>query len=232
MQNDFLYLVGYDYKREYNCENNGCNEEGICRCSYIVDARIESIDIIRLTEHFYSEIIDTDPKKTKRNKNLNSILYGVDIDEYCINRILTINKLWDKDIYDISISGGYYGEEIETISILDSTLRKVEHDIEEIIDIDDPSDKIKFLLQLEYGYLIENIENKKLSFIEIDKSEIDFRNSEHSINQIKNKNLNFYKYYPYLHGVVRKKLGMYKIIDGHHRIYSAGNVLRVATFDE
>ena len=79
---------------------------------------------------------------------------------------------------------------------------------------------------------MENIENKKFSFIEINKSEIDFRNSEHSINQIKNKKLNFYKYYPYLHGVVRKKSGMYKIIDGHHRIYSAGNILRVATFDE
>lgn len=232
MQNEFLYLVDYDYNRDYNCENNGCSEEGICRCSSIVDAHIKSIDMIRLTEHFYSEIIDTDEKRTKRNKKLNSILYGIDIDEYCINRILTINKLWDKSIYDISICGGYYGQEIENIAIDDSLLRKIEHDIEEVISFDDPSDRIKLLLELEYGYLIENIRNKKFEFIEIDKSEIDFRNSEHSISQVKKKDLKFYKNYPYLHGIVKKKSGMYRIIDGHHRIYSAGNVLRVATFDE
>lgn len=229
--NDFQYLVRYDYNTNYSCEEYDCRDEGICRCSKISNAKVEEIDLISITNHLYGKLIDTDLKSSNRNKKLNNILYGFDIDEYCFNRILTINKLWDTEIYEINICRGYYGQEVESITIQDSILRKIENQFEEVLNFDSLSDKIRYILTLENGYLLESIKDVNFVFGEISNSDINIKNSDHHIKSISKKK--FYEHYPYLHGILKEKSGKYKIIDGHHRILSTKDkILRVAFYSE
>lgn len=229
--NDFQYLVKYDYNTNYSCLEYGCRDEGICRCSKISNAKVEEIDLISITNHLYDKLIDI--KSSRRNKRLNNILYGCDIDEYCLNRILTINKLWDKEIYEINICRGYYGQEVESITMQDSILRKIENEFEEVFLLDSLSDKIRYILTLENGYLLDIIKNVDFVFAEINKSDINIKNSDNYIKSIIKNKFHFYEDYPYLHGVLKEKSGKYKIIDGHHRILSSKDkILRVAFYSE
>ena len=71
---DFLYNgIEIDYRREYNCENSGCNDENICRCSYITDKSVESIDMTSIVNQIYSILFD-ESLSSKRNIILDKLL--------------------------------------------------------------------------------------------------------------------------------------------------------------
>lgn len=225
MKNSFLYVVDYDYNTRYSCHESGCDKEGICRCSEIYNERITNIDLVSLTEHFYSNIVDTKSKAGKRNQKLNKLFYGGDeIDKYCINRILTIYKVWDKNLWYINTCGGYYGEEIDSIILKEDLFQKIIEEIDIILLSESISEKVKYIIQLEYGEVLDNLKNQEFEIIEISGVDIDFNltNPNH-LKLVKEKNLDFYKDFPYICGIVKKVENKFKIIDGYHRLFTNKN---------
>ena len=220
MRNSFQYVVDYDYDVRYSCRESGCNDEGICRCSEIYNERITNIDLISLTEHFYQNLIDVSSKSGKRNQKLNQIFFNdKDIDKYFINRILTINKLYNKDIWEIDFGPSYYGDEINDIFMRSQLFDKVIEECEMVIWFDSLSDKVKYILELEYGKVLDSLKNSDFKIDEIFKEEIDFENSNQKhLELINKKDLSYYEDFPYICGIVKKVENKYKIIDGHHRL--------------
>lgn len=218
---NFYYSgVEIEYDRETSCEESGCDT--ICRCSRIVDSKIESIDINSIIESIYYEYFDKS-EQTKRDLKLNSILNGIDktIDLYTIDKILRINRIWDKENWEINISNSYYGEEVDSITLWKSVAEKIENQLDEALFIDDLSKRTEYLLNLEYGYILPELIGKNYKLETIKKEDIIFGSDGH-YRKIQTEDLEHYsdKNYSNIRGVVSQKDDKYKLIDGYHRCFS------------
>lgn len=216
--------VNYNYSTSRDCERSGyC--DSICRCCKIVDITIESVNLSDLTEEIYSQLEPSNKKSRKRNSKLSNLLYGGDtVDKYCIHRILTAHKAWNEECWNVGVENGYYGEEIGEINIDVGLITKISNDVSKMYSLETLSDKIKYVVNLEYGYLNNTIDNAEFELIAIFKNDIDFKKlNQNHIKDIKSKDTSYYNdenyYYP--KGIVKRSGNMYKIVDGFHRILTS-----------
>lgn len=228
---NFYYSgVECDYNSYTDCENHGCDEEGICRCSKIENQCISNVDVSEITKEIYKEYFDNS-ESTKRNYTINKILFGTDkeIDIYTIDRILRKYKIWDENNWEIDICGSYYGEEIESVIIEESICKKIQNEIAKAFSIDELTKRVEYLLILEYGSILPSLENCSYEIVEVDKKDIVFGNRNHH-DKVGKKTLDHYsdKEYKGIRGVVLEKDGVIKLIDGYHRIHStSGHKVKV-----
>jgi hypothetical protein len=231
VDNDFKgYGLKYDYNTQSNCDESGCGDEYICRCSTIENARVEDVDVKIIVDKIYALYFDNS-KSTKRHNTINSILYGMgkEIDIYTIDRIVRAHKIWKSDNWDISIEGGYYGEELGDIKIIESLAKRIERDLDLAFDIDDLDKRIEFILNIEYGYILPELVNSKYEIVNIKKSDIIFGSDGH-YRKIQMENLEHYsnKNYSGIRGIVKEKDGKFRLIDGYHRVYKFdGDLIKV-----
>ena len=221
------YAPQYDYNTEYSCEESGCHEEGICRCSRIVDAHVESVDLTYLTTEIYEQLIPSDKKSKKRDTKLSELLYGGEIvDKYCIYRILSINKVWNTDLWEVNTSGGYYGDEVDGVTLEIATLSKVSTQCSKIFELTTLKDKLLYVIELEYGFVLDDLKGCDFELITIYKNHIDFKKlNQNHIKNVKMEDLSHYweQNYDLPRGIVRGDIDNYKIVDGYHRIIAASD---------
>ena len=226
LSNSFEYNgVTYDYDTRYSCEESGCDDDGICRCGRIENARVTSVNIHDIVNSIYSQLVDTNSKAGKRNQKLDDFFYGgSEVDKYCIDRILRHYKIWDLGLWDVNSSGGYYGDEIDGVQLSTIVFNQISKDCYDLLQLDTLSDKLKLVLTLEYGYLLDDLKDVDFELIEINKNEIDFKklNQKH-INRVKSENIDYYKSFNYIlpRGIVKRSGSLYTIVDGFHRIISS-----------
>lgn len=227
VENEFRYCVDTNHYGSYSCEESGCNDEGICRCYMIEEVNINSIDITNLTQNIFDQL-NTDESQHKRDKKITSLIYDYDsdiINKYCIHRILTHRKVWDVDNWESEITGGYYGQEVGGIFIKKEIFNDITKEIENIYQLDTLEEKINYVLKLEYGFILDKIQGKKYEVIEIDKSTLEFGQSNHHKNVL-HKKLDYYsdsKYYlntdiTQIRGVAYWQSGKWRVVDGYHRL--------------
>ena len=227
------YAPQYDYKTEYYCKESGCHEEGICRCGRIVDAHVESVDLTCLTTEIYDQLIPSDKKSKKRDTKLSELLYGGEIvDKYCIYRILSINKVWNTDLWEVNTSGGYYGDEIDSVTLDIVTLSKVSTQCSKIFEFTTLRDKLLYVIELEYGFILDELKDCDFELIKIYKNHIDFKKlNQNHIKNVKMEDLDHYSIdnYDLPRGIVRGDstgwvpMDNYKIVDGYHRIIASSD---------
>jgi hypothetical protein len=226
LRNDFKYSVSYDYDTEYSCEESGCVEEGICRCGYITNTYLYNVDISDITSNIYSDIFDNSIS-TKRHNAINS-LWGIttEIDKYTIDRILRINKVWKPEFWEINVGGGYYGQEIDEVVIIEDMIQKLNIQLESAFEIDNLTQRIEYLLELENGFILDELKDKRYSVSVIDIDDITFSNPEHR-KRVLIEELEHYsdKNYKGIRGIVKKDGNKFKLIDGYHRLSKTENKL-------
>jgi hypothetical protein len=205
LRNDFKHMVSYDYDIEYSCEESGCIEERICRCGYITNTYIKSVDVSSIVTNIYSEIFDNSIS-TKRHNAINS-LWGIskDIEKYTIDRILRINKIWKPEFWDINVGGGYYGQEIDEVVLIEDMVLKLNSQLEKVFEIDNLTKRIEYLLELENGFILDDIKDKKYVVSVIDIDDVIFSNTEHK-NRVLIEELEHYsdKNYTGIRAIVKK----------------------------
>lgn len=226
LHNDFKYSVSYDYDTEYSCEESGCVEEGICRCGYITNTYLTKVDVSGVSANIYSEIFDNSIS-TKRNNTINS-LWGIteEVEKYTIDRILRINKIWKPKFWEINVTGGYYGQEIEDVVLVENMVQKLNNQLEKAFEIDSLTERIEYLLELENGFILDELKDKSYVVSVIDRNDVIFTNPEHH-NRVIIEELEHYsdKNYTGIRGIVKKDGNKFKIIDGYHRISKTENKL-------
>lgn len=223
IENNFRYCVNFNHKGSYSCDESGCNDEGICRCYKIDIILIESVNITSITEKIFDKLFNNDIQH-KREKDITSIIYDYDIDilnKYCINRILVCNKVWDPKNWQAERCGGYYGDEVGDVLISNKTFKKVVSDIKNILDLDSLEDKVNYILNLEYGFILDKIKNKKYSVKSIDIEDIDFSQSDH-LKKVLTKKMDYYSDKNYIRdnirGVAYWNGNKWSLVDGYHRL--------------
>ena len=226
LRNDFKYMVSYDYDTIYSCEESGCNEEGICRCGHITNTYLNKVDVSAIVTNIYSEIFDNSIS-TKRNNVINS-LWGIssEIQKYTIDRILRVNKIWKPEFWNINVSGGYYGQEIDEVILIEDMVLKINSQLEMAFQIDNLSERVEYLLTLENGFILDDIKDKKYHISVIDIDDIIFSNTEHK-RKVVIEELEHYsdRNYSGIRGIVKKDGIKWKLIDGYHRLSKTENKL-------
>jgi hypothetical protein len=226
LRNDFKYMVSYDYDTIYSCEESGCNEEGICRCGHITNTYLNKVDVSAIVTNIYSEIFDNSIS-TKRHNAINS-LWGIseEIQKYTIDRILRVNKIWKPQFWNINVSGGYYGQEIDEVVLIEDMVLKINSQLERAFQIDNLTERIEYLLTIENGFILEDIKNGKYNISVIDIDDIIFSNTEHK-RKVVIEELEHYsdRNYKGIRGIVKKDGLKFKLIDGYHRLSKTENKL-------
>jgi hypothetical protein len=208
-------VIDIDYSRKYNCKINGCRD--ICRCSIIIDIKFKYINVNKIIEIIYNKYFDNSIL-SKRDSKLSEILWNIsdEINFYTIDRICRFFKIWEN--IEVIKKPGYYGEEIDSVKIKNS------HKLEELINIglsiNDLNKRIEYLLVLEYGYLLPELEKRDWELSEININDIIIRNEYH-LNKVLQKDLEHYSNINYnnIKGIIiLTENNKWKLIDGYHRI--------------
>jgi len=213
------YVIDVDYHRSYPAGRCTC-ENDYCRCM-VIDEDDVRINTNSINAQTLLDLFIENKTQYKREKKINETLEGSDINLYAIGRIIAINKLYDRNSYNVNISGGYYGEELDSVKIYSSIANKVQEEIKFILQMDTIKEKIEYLLCLEYDHLLDDLYGKNWKVIEVDKSEINIPNIQHYKNV---PMLDFYSDSNYndIRCIIREtgvKVGKkYKLTDGYHRL--------------
>jgi hypothetical protein len=180
----------------YNDDNSDCDCEDICRCSRIVNEQVESVDLNEIVQN----LCEKDPVIIK----------------YCVDRILRIFKAYNPENYDISIEGGYYGQEIGKVTLTNEAAKLIDCAFDNLLALNTDKEKLLFVLGLEYAFITSLLRRGKFEVKEISLKEI----SEKS-NKLVIKKVEKYDLIPDIPiGIVTQRNNEYIIIDGHHRIIS------------
>ena len=188
------WIVDYDYDRTA-CH---CNDS-YCRCTEIINAHVQKVDIKRVIKEL-----------SNRYDRSNSL-----IDVYCFDRICYALKIYCEDLYEVEVGGGYYGEEVYGVYF--DNEEKFYNAYNELLALNTDIEKIKYCLRLEYGYLIDCVENaSSVNIITVSPNEIYTPQMEYFRRVDKNV-IDEYKdrYLPI--AVCIKDGDKYKLVDGYHR---------------
>ena len=201
---DFQYDCKVDYDEDFPCQNGSdCCDGDYCRCGVIENARVKSIpDVLNL---LFSE--------------------EAEIDRYCIDRILAISKIWNKELWDVDVCGGYYGQEIYSVKFRHSS--EVDEHIASVLSLGDIKSKIEYILKLEYSFLLDSVKDKQWEFRDIRWSQLSFGNDSY---RHKLDDSPYYDDYQLAKGICIQSTSddaKYKLIDGYHRLSKYQSFVRV-----
>ena len=132
------YDVDYDYIRS-ECTCDAYERHDYCRCTTIERAWVESINVKLIIKKLYTKYCQEQSE----------------INEYCFDRICSAFKIYDKDYYEVESCGGYYGEEIGGVYFENE--EKIVEAFNELIELETDLNKIKYVLKLEYSYLLDRL---------------------------------------------------------------------------
>lgn len=202
------------------CEcNDYCYREGVCRSYQITNIQIQSVDVLAIANFIWNKSNDTKSKAFHRQDKIRMLFDGVDkrIDVYCLERILTINKIWEIINWDWYHSNGYYGHEIDKIVINSEIAELINQQVNDCNNLTKLKDKMEYLLKLEYGYILDSLQNCNYQIEEVEKDSIFFPQKAH-YEKVKNKNN--YKNRPKdnIMGLCLFQDGSYRVIDGYNRL--------------
>ena len=209
------YYSDGDSDDYYSANSGRC--DGICRCGQIENARVTEVDINYLTKYLCG-LTDRD---IKDNNEL--------IDQYCVDRVLRINSLYMSGSWEITVCGGYYGDEIESTRMEDSTRKSIITALHGIAHFRTNSEKIKKVLEYEYGFVLPQLIPLSEAYIEtVDINDLMFGNKEYA-KKIKKPDIELYDSYDLPRAICTTEAGVkpgqskYRVIDGYHRVLSAKN---------
>lgn len=188
---DVAYENGTD-----DCE---CGDD-YCRCSTIVNARVEDVPCDRLAEEIA-------PK---------SLLV-----KYCVERILQHFKpLHDSSNWDIKVEGGYYGEELGEVKLNPEVADSLSRLLLSLNDASD-NDIVETALQVEYGFVLSSLRDKTWTVERVLLSNVDLGNKNHA-EDLDEKRVTSYRLNKKIVSALVLKIGdKYRVIDGYHRITAA-----------
>lgn len=192
------YIVDYDYKRSA-CTCNAYERDDYCRCTTIEHAWVSSVNVESVIDKFYAKYC-SEPSE---------------INEYCFDRICVAFRIYDKEYYELETCGGYYGEEIDGVYFVDE--EKLVKAFNEVLNLSNAIEKIKYCLELEYNYLIDRVANTTSAKIAIiDTEDIVLPQTEYFVKLNKSV-IEDYKNRKLPIAVCIERDDKYVLVDGYHR---------------
>ena len=195
--------LDYDYESGYSCQYECDNH---CHHRIITQTKVKSI-----SSSFISELLND-----KAFTHHKPALELSEIEEYCVDRFFRSAGMLDSDNWKVNVSSGYYGEEVSGCTIELDFSSKLE-DLFKLSDLD----KIKFVLQEEYGHTIDLVESKtSFEIINVAVSEVEFGNQNH-LRKLNKRAVTEYLKHSGIMCICHRVNGKLHILDGYHRMAAA-----------
>lgn len=206
---DFNYYLSYACCRECDTNNHyrNCENSGICRNKIISNFSIKKIID---SSSLFKDMID--------KIYLRNVKSDVSFFEYALDRLFAnFSKKRDlNEIFIANIGKRYYGEEILDIKIFSIDII----DILSIINNLNNTELINFVLENEYGYLLNELKNCYYTEDIIDINKVKISNPVY-YNSLDSNIVYGYKDYKNFISIIDKN---YRIIDGYHRFAAASQI--------
>jgi hypothetical protein len=221
---DFQFTgVTLDTRWSYSCKESGCDDEGICRCGTVDYKRVSNVNMTRVIERIIEMTFGTMDKQKKRESRINELLGLPDMEilHYATERICRSHKIWSPEKWNIDVSAGYYGEEVEGVCIVEETARIIIDDIVRICQLQNVEDIVEALMLLEYGSVHQDLLDCTYEDTVVELDKIKFGAIQH-LKNVRKKNTEHYsdERYKGIRGVVVPCGDGYRAIDGYHRMNS------------
>lgn len=161
----------------------------------IIDYNIKSVDILALVDVI-----------TNENNKFRDELFV-----YCVDRILRSMQIYETTKWSLDYGHYYYGDQVFGAEV--DNPQTID---EAVLACWLSQDRVEYILDKEYGYLLDDAQNCVWEVVEVPKKDI-YRNSQH---YKKISHVDYYEDYPYYVGVALEKNGRIELIDGYHRLTS------------
>lgn len=190
------YMLRYDYDDVQSRWHYEECANDYCRCSTIENIKIESVDL----GYLYKEVLRV-IRKEYEDISLQHL--------YCIERLFSIHNVYDVSCWELSVKGGYYGEEINGAEF--SNEDKLIADIYKVLSLD-TDDAIRYILEAEYGYVLPVLKDKTFSVYSLNLNEVHIPNDRYlavvSSEAFAGSEVK---------GLLLAEHDKFKLIDGYHR---------------
>lgn len=199
--------VEYDYDTKRDCERHGGEDVcRICRCGRIVNPHVTFVNV---NPGLFSIEVPVTTKHTPPKIRYKPYKPTI-IEQYCLDRLLRIHRVYDVSLYNVHIVPGYYGEEVGDITFNDE--RVLVTDVERLLGLQTDIDKIKFVLKQEYTYVLESLVGATAVAVEHLHPRDLLKNDEYAL-RLKRAPSSYHMCKGLPVGVVHNK----RLIDGYHR---------------
>jgi len=211
---DWQYVVDVDYDTDHDCHAGGCTEEGICRCGRITNARIEGLSHKAAIQPIINALIDA----------------HTDLQAYCIDRVVRshLNTL-DDFAWEINIGRGYYGQEIDSVSLEETD--SIINVVRDLLKLETDKERIFHALKAEYGRVLPKLEGlDSWTIEELPLKKVLLPQREYQ-KKLSTQQIKMYETWWLPRGLVLAENNGYRVIDGYHRTQSAiDQKLKTASF--
>ena len=208
LRKDLQHYLDIDCSYSYHCFENGCDEEGICRC-VTLEAKIKEVP----------DVVDYMTKKVIQKTKWFKSKVNPEIMEYCLNRLFKHSNLNNPEYYDVIVRSGYYGEEIESVTFIPEGLTD---EVCRIIEAESSKSAIEYILFQEYGFILPQFADfKSCKVITVPIKNLVAPTTPH-LQALEKETIKEYLEMDYdlPIGIYRKTNKKYEVIDGYHRYYA------------
>lgn len=222
---DFCYMLDIDYeKSDYGPRYGQCQcGDDYCRCQVYHSVSVEEITHDTYLGLVYKIFLSIMGQKYKKYKYANVKFSNLSEREkflyYGFERLCSYYKLYDSNAWEAIADNGYYGEEI--VGFKHDNINQLEEDCIKLISLTNDA-IIEYILQKEYGYLLDRLKNRTWNIDTVDIAEVSADRLDNNMVKISNVDIYNDKHVD-VHAVCEKNGNVYSIIDGHHRIIASRN---------
>lgn len=199
-----LYSMNFNYSGvdiKYDRDDSGCDcSPDYCRCSRIVNARVEKISINGIVDVLFQGKAKDDFLK------------------YCVYQILSHSPYTKPDTYDILTTGGYYGEEIDKVKA--KGMKITIDELQNLCALKTNNERLLYVLKHEYGYVLDGLKSLDYTLQNIKVSDIVISQPKH-FQKLDKTRIDFYTTEENFTCVCKEEEGVYYLIDGYHRLAAA-----------
>jgi len=195
------FLFEKDFKYNYQIIESEYKSEYTNDDQYstITGYKVKSVNIIKLIEFISNKIEDK------------IILYSID-------RAVRASNVTTA-AFEVTIDQGYYGDELGSIKLISEQLLANLHGLLDKTNLD----RIKYVLELEYGYLLPEIDRAtKLDIRNGNPKAINIGQQDH-YRKLNKQVIDAYKDYDLPRCICLSNKNGLRLIDGYHRLHSANN---------
>lgn len=194
----------------------------------ISQVKIKRIDLDQMTKIIYKAV---EPENNLYNPvvwETFSVLEDVQkktigknilIHMYCIHRLLVLNHVYNPEFWRYHIGTDYYGEEVSEFRLVPEVLELMNIELSWLHGKSNAK-RIEYVLEKEYGHLIDSVRNQDWDVIITDIGKILFSNEKYR-QKCLSEQFDFHSDLPKGICIFRPETGKYRVVDGYHRIIGA-----------
>lgn len=199
------------YERQRTCSDEG---DDACTGSYCSHFVLSGVRVVSVNTVVLSEAILHDAKKQPLNW-------------YCVERLLARGGAGDTDLWEVSVGQGYYGQEVTGATLESVAASDLDNEIKRLLKLPE-KDRVLACLEQEYGYLLEPLKTvTRFEIVKLPYDAVHFPQREYARSLSARVVREYAKWdtaygkYPLARGVCVEENGVYRLIDGYHRMAAA-----------